>query len=92
MLVDATREALDATGVERLIVCGGVSANRRLRERMATMGGESGVEVIVPRPVLCTDNAAMIAIAGAARLAVGHDDGLDLDADASLPFGTPWAA
>jgi N6-L-threonylcarbamoyladenine synthase len=89
MLVDATREALDATGVERLIVCGGVSANRRLRERMAAMGGERGVEVIVPRPVLCTDNAAMIAIAGAARLAVGHDDGLELDADASLPFGVP---
>lgn len=91
MLVDATAEALDATGAERLIVCGGVSANRRLRERMAELGSERGVEVIVPRPVLCTDNAAMIAIAGASRLAAGHDDGLEVDADASLPFGVPFA-
>src|SRR6185503_5370931 len=44
MLVDATVEALDETGAERLVVSGGVSANRRLRERMAAMGAERGVE------------------------------------------------
>jgi N6-L-threonylcarbamoyladenine synthase len=92
MLVDATSEALDATGVERLVVSGGVSANRRLRERMAVMGQERGVEVLVPRPALCTDNAAMIALAGSARLAAGHDDGLAIEAEAGLPFGVPWAA
>jgi N6-L-threonylcarbamoyladenine synthase len=92
MLVDATTEALDATGAERLVVSGGVSANRRLRERMAAVGAERGVEVLVPRPALCTDNAAMIALAGWSRLAAGHDDGLAIEAEAGLPFGTPWAA
>lgn len=90
MLVDATSEALDATGVERLVVSGGVSANRRLRERMAAMGSERGVEVLVPRPALCTDNAAMIALAGWRRLAAGEDDGLGIEADAALPFGVPF--
>jgi N6-L-threonylcarbamoyladenine synthase len=92
MLVDATIEALDATGVERLVVCGGVSANRRLRERMAEVGAERGVEVLVPRPALCTDNAAMIALAGWPRLVAGQDDGLDVEAEAGLAFGVPWAA
>ena len=51
---------------------GGVSANGRLRERMTALGAERGVEVIVPRPALCTDNAAMIALAGWPRLAAGE--------------------
>ena len=92
MLVTATEEALDATGAERLVVSGGVSANRRLRERMAEMGAARGVQVLVPRPALCTDNAAMIALAGSRRLEAGENDGLDIDADAGLPFGEPWAA
>jgi N6-L-threonylcarbamoyladenine synthase len=90
MLVDATAEALDATSAERLVVSGGVSANRRLRERMAVLGEARGVEVIVPRPALCTDNAAMIAYAGWRRLAAGDQDGLGVEADAALPFGAPW--
>jgi N6-L-threonylcarbamoyladenine synthase len=90
MLVDATAEALDATGVERLVVSGGVSANRRLRERMTELGEARGVEVIVPRPALCTDNAAMIALAGWPRLAAGESDGLTVEADAALPFGIAW--
>ena len=90
MLVDATAEALDATGVERLVVAGGVSANRRLRERMTELGDARGVEVIVPRPALCTDNAAMIALAGWPRLAAGESDGLAVEADAALPFGVAW--
>jgi N6-L-threonylcarbamoyladenine synthase len=91
MLVAATAEGLDATGAERLVVAGGVSANRRLRERMAALGEERGVAVVVPRPALCTDNAAMVALAGWARLAAGDRDDLTVEADAALPFGVPWA-
>ena len=92
MLVDTTAEAIAATGAERLVVSGGVSANSRLRARMAELGAQTGLEVLVPRPALCTDNAAMIALAGAARLARGESDGPGLEAEADLPFGTPWAA
>jgi N6-L-threonylcarbamoyladenine synthase len=91
MLVAATGEALDATGAERLVVCGGVSANRRLRERMGALGEERGIEVVVARPALCTDNAAMVAAAGWSRLAAGESDGLGVEADAALPFGVPWS-
>jgi N6-L-threonylcarbamoyladenine synthase len=91
MLVAATAEALDATGAERFVVCGGVSANRRLRERMEVLGEERGIEVVVARPALCTDNAAMVAAAGWPRLAAGESDGLGVEADAALPFGVPWS-
>jgi N6-L-threonylcarbamoyladenine synthase len=90
MCVAATREALEATGAPRLVVSGGVSANRRLRERMRDLGVELGVEVLIPPPVLCTDNAAMIAVAGRRRLEAGEDDGLGLDVDASRPLGDAW--
>jgi N6-L-threonylcarbamoyladenine synthase len=90
MLVDATLEALAATGAERLVVSGGVAANRRLRGRMTEAAAAMGVEVLFPRAGLCTDNAAMIALAGAPRLAAGEDDGLVLNAEADLPLGVPW--
>lgn len=90
MLVDATADALDATGVERVAVSGGVSANERLRAKMAALGEARGVDVIFPSREYCTDNAAMIAFAGAGRLAAGANDGLDIEADAALPFGARW--
>ena len=92
MLVETTAAALDATGVERLVVSGGVSANRRLRARMAEVGEARGVDVIVPSFALCTDNAAMIALAGSPGLTAGRDDGLALHAEADLSFGEPWEA
>jgi N6-L-threonylcarbamoyladenine synthase len=90
MLVDTTLEALDATGAERLVVSGGVSANRRLRQRMTDAGAARGVEVLIPPVDLCTDNAAMIALAGWRRLVAGEDDGGTLDAEAALSFGCAW--
>jgi len=91
MLVETTRDAVEATEVERVVVSGGVSANRRLRQRMGELGDELGLEVLVPRPALCTDNAAMIALAGWPRLASGEDDGLAIEAEAVLPLGPRWA-
>jgi N6-L-threonylcarbamoyladenine synthase len=91
MLVTATVEALVATGVERLVVAGGVAANGRLRARMGEAGASLGVEVLVPPPRLCTDNAAMIALAGMPRLAAGESGGLAVEAEAGLGFGAAWA-
>jgi N6-L-threonylcarbamoyladenine synthase len=91
MLVDTTVKALAATGVERLVVSGGVAANRRLRTRMTEAGAAMGVEVLFPPTSLCTDNAAMIALAGMPRLAAGESDGLGVNAEADLPFGSRWS-
>ncbi|MDZ7828464.1 MAG: tRNA (adenosine(37)-N6)-threonylcarbamoyltransferase complex transferase subunit TsaD [Halofilum sp. (in: g-proteobacteria)] len=63
------RRALAATGFERLVVAGGVSANRRLREHLQTL---QDTRLHFPRLAFCTDNGAMIAYAGACRLAVGE--------------------
>jgi N6-L-threonylcarbamoyladenine synthase len=92
MLVETTVEALVATGAERLVVSGGVAANGRLRTRMSEAAAGLGVEVLFPRLALCTDNAAMIALAGSPRLVAGEDDGLAVGAEADLPFGAPWSA
>src|SRR5690606_39093357 len=67
--------ALDAAGCETLVVAGGVGANRRLREKLTAMATRRGGRVSFPRPAFCTDNGAMIAFAGALRLAAGqHSD------------------
>jgi N6-L-threonylcarbamoyladenine synthase len=66
------RRALQQTGSGRLVVAGGVGANRRLRERLAALLAESGGAVFYPRPEFCTDNGAMIAYAGYRRLQAGQ--------------------
>ena len=68
------RRALRQTGRERLVVAGGVGANRRLRASLRAMVAEAGGEVFFPEPEYCTDNGAMIAYAGAQRLAAGQRD------------------
>lgn len=92
MLVNATVDAIQETGAERVVVSGGVSANKRLRERMAVVADELGVDIVFPRFNLCTDNAAMILRAAWPRLVAGADDGFALQATADLPFGRPWGA
>ncbi len=60
--------ALQQTGLNRLVVAGGVSANRRLRDQLNQAAAKLGVRVYYPELALCTDNGAMIAYAGACRL------------------------
>lgn len=87
-LVSNTMLAAERTGVRRVLLAGGVAANSRLREKMAEEGRRRGVEVKWPPPSLCTDNAAMIACAGAFRYAIQGEDGLSLETFASEPLGT----
>ncbi len=65
------RRALDQTGFKRLVMAGGVSANRTLRARLAEMMAKRNGEVFYARPEFCTDNGAMIAYAGMVRLKAG---------------------
>ena len=65
------KRAMQQTGVHRLIIAGGVGANRRLREQLQATARSLRGRVFYPRPQFCTDNGAMIAFAGACRLLAG---------------------
>ena len=81
-----TRKAISAAkkvGLPRLVLCGGVAANSRLRSLMAERAQRAGLALYVPRPGLCTDNGAMIATAGFHALARGEKTGLELRANAA---------
>lgn len=66
-----TRRALESTGLNSLVVAGGVSANQHLRQSFADLMSQLGGRVYYPRPQFCTDNAAMIAYAGMQRFKAG---------------------
>lgn len=78
--------ALEETGLDTLVVSGGVSANRSLRARLAEAARRQGARVYYPRIEFCTDNAAMIAVAGLARLQAGQHDNLAIQARARWPL------
>jgi N6-L-threonylcarbamoyladenine synthase len=86
--VTKTIAAADRTGVPTVLLGGGVVANTRLRERLRRDGERAGLEVLFPPLELCTDNAAMIACLGAARLARGERTSLDIPADPNLQLAT----
>ncbi len=72
------KRALVASGAKRLVVAGGVSANKLLRTRLSEELAEMGVQVFYPRPAFCTDNGAMIAFAGCLQLEKGCSSGLSI--------------
>jgi N6-L-threonylcarbamoyladenine synthase len=81
-LVGKALRALEQTGLDTLVVSGGVSANRSLRTRLSETVSRLGGRVYYPRIEFCTDNAAMIAVAGLARLSAGQRDSLAINARA----------
>ena len=85
-LAGKAERALELTGLDALVVSGGVSANLRLRAILAQMAGRHGARVYYPRIEFCTDNAAMIAVAGLARLQAGERAGLAIPARAQWPI------
>jgi N6-L-threonylcarbamoyladenine synthase len=86
-LAEKCRRALEFTGHRRLVIAGGVGANLRLRERLAEVVRGMGAELYFPRTEFCTDNGAMIALAGCMRLAAGLHPGGVMDARANWELG-----
>jgi N6-L-threonylcarbamoyladenine synthase len=84
--VAKTIAAAGDRGVKTVVLGGGVVANTRLRRLMGERAEALGLELLIPPPELCTDNAAMIACAGFHRLAAGERTGLDVGAYPSLPL------
>jgi len=84
VLVEKSFRALAQAGYSGLVVCGGVSANERLREALTVRAAASAIRVVFPSPEFCTDNAAMIAHVAWLRLKAGERPG------AFVPVRTRW--
>jgi N6-L-threonylcarbamoyladenine synthase len=85
-LLIKSRRALRDTGLTRLVVAGGVSANRVMREKLAKIAKEEGWQVYFPRLEFCGDNGAMIAYAGCQRLLAGHAEPPEIRARPRWPL------
>jgi len=86
VLIEKTIQAARDNGIHRIVVCGGVAANGRLREKFAAAAIAANMELFIPPAVLCTDNAAMIAAIGEIMLVSGRSDSLDLNAVSRWPL------
>lgn len=83
VLVDKAFHACNTTGVNRLVVAGGVACNSRLRGRLLERAGSEGVEVFIPPPFLCSDNGAMVAVVAYHLLKKGRRSSPSLNASPS---------
>lgn len=90
-LIHHTLDAAGALGVGVVTVVGGVAANSALQRQMREACQQAGLTLFLPPPRYCTDNAAMIALAGYFRLTAGQRDDYDLDAYANAPLAYPHA-
>lgn len=86
VLVEKTINAAEANDVHRIVVCGGVAANSRLREKFTLETSTRNIDLFIPTSILCTDNAAMIAARGEMMLKHGRKDALRLNAVSRWPI------
>lgn len=86
VLVVKTLRAAVQNSVSRIVICGGVAANTRLRERFREEAAGADIDFFVPPSILCTDNAGMIAVVGEHLINEGRRDGLDLNAISRWPL------
>jgi len=80
------KRALQQTGLKRLVVAGGVSANTHIRQTLVEMVCKERAEIFFPRPEFCTDNGAMIAYAGCQRLLAQQQESLSITARPRWPI------
>ncbi|MCL1883515.1 MAG: tRNA (adenosine(37)-N6)-threonylcarbamoyltransferase complex transferase subunit TsaD [Defluviitaleaceae bacterium] len=80
VLAERVASACESEGFDKIALAGGVACNNALREKMHSTCIENDIQLYTPKPVFCTDNAAMIASRGYYRLLTGKPDGLDLNA------------
>ncbi len=83
-LIIKLSQAVSSTGVQRIVVSGGVASNQRLRARLEDLARAEGLDVRFPSPQLCTDNAAMVAAVGYRRLRLGESSPFSLNAEPNL--------
>jgi len=89
VLVQKLSKATEQTGVHSLVASGGVACNKRLRERLRAAAAEREIQAFFPRPALCTDNGAMIALAGHHCLLRGERANLSTDVNSRYPIFSP---
>lgn len=85
-LVEKTARAVAEAGAGCVVACGGVACNSRLREKLSIRAAALGLELRIPRPRYCTDNAAMVAAAGRHRFLLGVRASLELNAVPTWPL------
>ncbi len=94
ILIEKTRRAVEMTGIKRLAIVGGVSANKYIREEFSRWAFGEGVEVKIPPLSMSTDNAIMIAIAGIERFKRGIKADYDINPEPNIPlelFAKEWS-